>query len=96
MTQMVSVGRAAALRKGCECFRSLSPDCAPKRTSASAIGTLRKLTADPDLSPFANYHVIVCYGGAGLLDKHLASTIHCVDDEIMGCSGLSNAGAPAL
>ena len=65
----------------------LSPDCAPKRTSASAIGTLRKLTemADPDPSPFANCHVIVCYGGAGLFDKHLASsTIHCVDDEIIG------------
>jgi hypothetical protein len=29
-------------------------------------------------------HVIVCYGGAGLFDKHLASTIHCIDDEIIG------------
>ena len=49
-------------------------------------GTLRKLTemTDPDPSPFANCHVIVCYGGAGLFDKHLASTIHCVDDEIIG------------
>ncbi len=64
----------------------LSPDCAPKRRSASATGTLRKLTemTDPDPSPFANCHVIVCYGGAGLFDKHLASTIHCVDDEIIG------------
>ena len=40
-------------------------------------------------SPFANCHVIVRYGGAGLfdkhlVDKHLASTIHCVDDEIFG------------
>ena len=54
--------------------------------SASATGTLRKLTemTDPDPSPFANCHVIVCYGGAGLFDKHLASTIHCVDDEIIG------------
>src|SRR5438876_6765396 len=45
-----------------------------------------KLTemTDPDPSPFANCHVIVCYGGAGLFDKHLASTIHCVDDEIIG------------
>jgi hypothetical protein len=71
---------------GPRAMSDLSPDCAPKRTSASAIGTLRKLTemADPDPSPFANYHVIVCYGGAGLFDKHLASTIHCVDDEIIG------------
>ena len=55
----------------------LSPDCAPKRTSASATGTLRKSTemTDPDSSPFANCRVIVCYGGAGLFDKHLASTI---------------------
>jgi hypothetical protein len=29
-------------------------------------------------------HVIVCYVGACLFDKHLASTIHCVDDEIIG------------
>src|SRR3982074_3857496 len=72
----------------------LSPDCAPKRTSASAIGTLTKLTemADPDPSPFANCHVIVCYGGAGLFDKHLASTIHCVDDEIIG--SLQRRGHP--
>src|SRR4030081_896709 len=64
----------------------LSPDCATKRTSASAIGTLTKLTemADPDPSPFAKCHVIVGYGGAGLFDKHLASTMHCVDDEIIG------------
>jgi hypothetical protein len=71
---------------GPRAMSDLSPDCAPKRTSASAIGTLRKLTemADPDPSPFANCHVIVCYGGAGLFDKHLAATIHCVDDEIIG------------
>jgi hypothetical protein len=25
---------------------------------------------------------IVCYGAAKLADKHLASTVHCVDDEI--------------
>jgi hypothetical protein len=39
---------------------------------------------DPDPGPFANCHVIVRYGGAGLFDKHLASTIHCVDDGIIG------------
>jgi hypothetical protein len=26
--------------------------------------------------------LIKCYDGAELFDKHLASTIHCVDDEI--------------
>lgn len=64
----------------------LTSDCALKRTSASATGTLRKLTEmpDPDPSPFANCHVIVCYDGVGLFDKHLASTFHCVDDEIIG------------
>ena len=28
--------------------------------------------------------IIVCYGGAKPTDKHLASTVHCVDDEIIG------------
>jgi hypothetical protein len=28
--------------------------------------------------------VIVCYGGAKLTDKHLAATVHCVDDGIIG------------
>ena len=78
----------------------LNPDCTPKRASASATGTSRKLTemTDPDPGPFANCHVIVCYGGAGLFDKHLASTIHCVDDEIIGWLQRreQRAGAPAL
>jgi hypothetical protein len=51
---------------------------------------------DPDPSPFANCDAIVCYGGAGLLDKHPASTIHFVDDEIIGwLQAVNNAGAPA-
>jgi len=38
------------------------------------VRTHRSLNKDaPDPSPFANCHVIVCYGGAGLFDKHLAS-----------------------
>ena len=37
---------------------------------------------DPDPNPFGNCDVIVC--GAGLFDKHLASRIHSVDDEIFG------------
>jgi hypothetical protein len=39
---------------------------------------------DPDPKPFADCHVIVCYGRAKLVDKHLAATVHCVDDEIIG------------
>ena len=41
----------------------------PKQTSVS-------YAVDCDL--------IVCYGGAKLTDKHLASKIHCVDDVIIG------------
>ena len=33
--------------------------------------------------PFADCDVIVCYGGAKPTDSHLASTVHCVDDEII-------------
>jgi hypothetical protein len=36
----------------------------------------------PDPNRFADCDVIVCYGGAKLTDEHLASTMHCVDDEI--------------
>jgi hypothetical protein len=32
----------------------------------------------------ADCDVIRCYGGAKLTDKHLAATVHCVDDEIIG------------
>jgi hypothetical protein len=35
------------------------------------------------LSYAADGDLIVCYGGAKLADKHLASKIHCVDDEII-------------
>ena len=38
---------------------------------------------DPNPNPFADCDVIVCYGGAKLTDEHLASTVHCVDDEII-------------
>ena len=36
------------------------------------------------MSPIRQLRVIVCFGGAGLFDKHLASAIHCVDEEIIG------------
>jgi hypothetical protein len=45
----------------------------------------------------ADCDFIVCYGRAKLTDKHLASKIHCVDDEIIrGWSGVSDAGATVM
>jgi hypothetical protein len=38
----------------------------------------------PSVSYAADCDVIVCYGAAKLVDKHLAATMHCVDDEIIG------------
>ena len=38
----------------------------------------------PEPNPFADCDVIVCYGNAKLTENHLASTVHCVDDEIIG------------
>jgi hypothetical protein len=32
----------------------------------------------------ADCDVITCYGGAKLVDKHLAAIVHCVDDEVIG------------
>jgi hypothetical protein len=46
-----------------------------KQTSASAAAM-----TDPDPNPFSDCDAIVCYGNAKPTDKHLASTIHCVDD----------------
>ena len=31
-----------------------------------------------------DWDFITCYGAAKLTDKHLAATVHCVDDEIVG------------
>jgi hypothetical protein len=39
----------------------------------------------PDPNPSADSDVIVFYGGATLFDRQLASTIHCIDDEIIKC-----------
>jgi hypothetical protein len=53
--------------------------CYPrKQTSVSAAAM-----TDPDPNPFADCDVIVCYGGAKLFDKHLASIVLCIDDEII-------------
>ncbi len=35
------------------------------------------------MSYAADCHVIVCYDAAKRTDKHLAATVHCVDDEII-------------
>jgi hypothetical protein len=35
------------------------------------------------ISYAADCDVVVCYGNAKLVDKHLAATVHCVDDEII-------------
>jgi hypothetical protein len=43
--------------------------------------TRRKQTS---VSCAADCGAIVCYGAAKLADKHLASKVHCVDDEIVG------------
>jgi hypothetical protein len=48
-----------------------------KQTSVSAAAM-----SDPDPDPFADCDIIVCYGGAKPTDKHLASTIRAVDNEI--------------
>jgi hypothetical protein len=37
-----------------------------------------------DANPFSDGSTIIrCYGGAKPADKHLASTIHCIDDEVL-------------
>jgi transposase InsO family protein len=38
----------------------------------------------PNPSPFSDCDLVVCYGAAKLTDKHLASKVHRVDDEIIG------------
>jgi hypothetical protein len=40
----------------------------------------------PDPNPLADRDVIVFQGGAPPFDRQLASTIYCVDDEIIKCS----------
>jgi hypothetical protein len=47
------------------------------------IGQRRAMT-DPDPSPlFADGCSVICGGGAKPTDEHLASIIHCVDEEII-------------
>ena len=50
------------------------------------------------INPFAGCDVIVFQGGATLFDRQLASTIHCVDDEIVKCLKRRerDAGATAM
>jgi hypothetical protein len=44
----------------------------------------KRIRKQTSLSYAADGDLIVCYGGAKLTDKHLASKIHCVDDRIIG------------
>jgi hypothetical protein len=50
----------------------------------------------------ADCDIIACYGGAKLTDKHLASKVHCVDEEIFEWlerrkrDTICEAGAPEL
>jgi hypothetical protein len=56
--------------------------CGSKNEPASAGSFLpRKQTS---VGYAADCDVIVCYGAAKLADKHLASKVRCVDDEIIG------------
>jgi hypothetical protein len=52
----------------------------------SSLGSSASAAAmtDPDPNPFADGDVIACYGGAKPADKHLASRVCCIDDEIIG------------
>jgi hypothetical protein len=47
----------------------------------------------PDPNPFVDCGVIVFQGGATRFDRQLASTIHCVDDEIIKCLKRRERGA---
>jgi hypothetical protein len=42
----------------------------------------KRIRKQTSVSYAADCDAIVCYGGAKLTDKHLASKIHCVDDRI--------------
>jgi hypothetical protein len=44
----------------------------------------KRIRKQTSVSHAADCDVIVCYGGAKLVDEHLASKIHYVDDEIIG------------
>jgi hypothetical protein len=47
----------------------------------------------PDPNPFVDCGVIIFQGGATRFDRQLASTIHCVDDEIIKCLKRRERGA---
>jgi hypothetical protein len=50
---------------------------------ALEVGCLYYPRKQTSVSYAADCDAIVCYSGAKLFDKHLASTVHCVDDEII-------------
>jgi hypothetical protein len=50
---------------------------------ALEMGCLHYPRKQTSVSYAADCDVIACYGRAKLTDKHLAATVHCVDDEII-------------
>ena len=46
---------------------------------------LTRLSMEAGMNPdrFDDGDIIICYGGAKPTDTHLASTVHCIDDEII-------------
>jgi hypothetical protein len=54
----------------------------PRAVAVHGSGSGVEHVTAPDPNPFADCHVIVFQGEAALFDRHLASTIHSVDDEI--------------
>ncbi|HWO32516.1 MAG TPA: hypothetical protein VNO32_27280, partial [Candidatus Acidoferrum sp.] len=80
-SRIAAIGRHPKPSTKCEILdrSKYFPLCTRKQTSASAAAM-----TNPDPNPFADCDAIVCCSGAKVTAKHLASTIHCIDDEIIG------------
>jgi hypothetical protein len=65
----------------------MEPACSSgSRSRWSILLTFQKNVLDyprkqTSVSDAADCDVVVCYGNAKLVDKHLAGTVHCVDDD---------------
>jgi hypothetical protein len=65
--------------------REFQTETLPKNgPDALEMGCLYYPRKQTSVSYAADCDIIICYGGAKPTDKHLASTVHCVDDEIIG------------
>jgi hypothetical protein len=58
-------------------------DCSASRCCCSRLRWGVERVTAPDPNPFADCDVIICYGGVKVADRHLASKVHCFDDEII-------------